>query len=182
MPNNFDLAIERVLSHEGGYINDPKDSGGETKFGISKRSYPNEDIASLTRERACEIYRRDFWGKLGLNELPYPVALVVFDAAVNHGLAPAASFLQAAYNSLKVGDTLKADGNLGPVTRLAVCAWVGGDRNREQIMAREVLLERTAFYALLYKAVGYPAYIRGWLNRVRSLREYLATLAKWSIV
>ncbi|MBI5843910.1 MAG: hypothetical protein HZB23_04475 [Deltaproteobacteria bacterium] len=48
------------MAHEGGYVNDPADPGGETRFGISRRAYPNEDIKALTRERAAEIYYRDY--------------------------------------------------------------------------------------------------------------------------
>lgn len=182
MPDDFDSALAFVLAREGGYVNDPADPGGQTKFGISKRSYPSLDIAALTREQAAAIYRRDFWDKLGLGDLPGPVALVVFDAAVNHGPAPAASFLQAAYNALAVGDQLAVDGHLGPVTRLAVAVWVGGDPARGQILAREVLLERAAFYALLYRASGYARFIRGWLNRIRALREAISRQAHWAIV
>ena len=54
---NFEDAFDRLISHEGGYVNDPLDPGGETKFGISKRSYPTLDIAALTREDARAIYR-----------------------------------------------------------------------------------------------------------------------------
>ncbi len=56
----FAVALEKVLAHENGYVNDPDDPGGETKFGISKRSYANLNIKDLTREQAAEIYYRDF--------------------------------------------------------------------------------------------------------------------------
>src|SRR5690606_2973445 len=62
-------AVEVVLEHEGGYVHDPHDPGGETKFGISKRQYPDLDIANLTREQAIEIYRRDWWDKYGYGRL-----------------------------------------------------------------------------------------------------------------
>lgn len=58
---NFGIAIETVLKNEGGYVFNPNDAGGETKFGISKRSYPNVDIKNLTVEGACAIYQKDFW-------------------------------------------------------------------------------------------------------------------------
>ncbi|WP_425526518.1 glycosyl hydrolase 108 family protein [Xanthomonas oryzae] len=51
-----------MLSHEGGYVNDPRDPGGETQWGISKRAYPELNIRALTRDQAIEIYRRDYWG------------------------------------------------------------------------------------------------------------------------
>lgn len=54
--SDFDKAFEIVVGHEGGYTDHPSDPGGETKFGISKRSYPNENIKGLTLERAKQIY------------------------------------------------------------------------------------------------------------------------------
>lgn len=89
----WERAIDQLLLAEGGYVNDPKDPGGETKFGISKRSYPHLDIAGLTREEAIQIYRRDYWD-------PIPAYLsdgmrwMVFDSAVNHGLPTALGWLK----------------------------------------------------------------------------------------
>ena len=56
---SFDEIIKHVLEHEGGYVNDPKDLGGETKYGITKRFYPDIDIKNLTIEEAKEIYKKD---------------------------------------------------------------------------------------------------------------------------
>jgi len=88
---NFDAAFALVVDAEGNYVNDPDDPGGATKFGISQRSYPALDIASLTLEDAKAIYQRDFWNRLGLDNDPWPVALLTFDAAVNQGPSFAAS-------------------------------------------------------------------------------------------
>jgi lysozyme family protein len=66
----FDDLIGRVLTHEGGYVSDPRDPGGETRFGIAKRSYPNVDIKALTRDDAIAIYRRDFWVRVQGDKLP----------------------------------------------------------------------------------------------------------------
>jgi len=60
MSDNFERCIAFVLRHEGGYVNDPRDPGGETKYGISKRAYPGLDIKNLTEEQAKEIYRQDY--------------------------------------------------------------------------------------------------------------------------
>ena len=82
---SFARAVAFVLAQEGGYSNDPNDPGGETRYGISKRRYPAEDIRNLTVERARELYRRDYWDKNRCGELPAHMALCVFDAAVNGG-------------------------------------------------------------------------------------------------
>ena len=58
---SFNKIIEKVLEHEGGYVNDPKDLGGETKYGITKRFYPDVDIKNLTKEQAKTIYHTDYW-------------------------------------------------------------------------------------------------------------------------
>ena len=57
----FYQEIKHVLKREGGYVNDPDDPGGETKYGISKRAHPDVDIASLTPESAAEIYKDYYW-------------------------------------------------------------------------------------------------------------------------
>lgn len=93
---NFDTAFERLIGHEGGYVNHAKDPGGETKFGISKRQYPDLDIAALTLDEAKAIYKRDYWNAIGGDDLPYPVAFEVFDAAVNHGVSRALGFMEEA--------------------------------------------------------------------------------------
>lgn len=93
---NFDQAFEYVIGHEGGYANNPRDPGGETKFGISKRAYPQEDIADLTIMRAREIYRRDYWDRCQCDQLPAWITFHVFDAAVNSGVRQASLWLQRA--------------------------------------------------------------------------------------
>lgn len=90
---SFDQALALVLKFEGGYVNDPVDPGGETKYGISKRSYPNVDIRNLTPELAGTIYQNDYWGPAGCDRLTPGMAVVVFDTAVNCGKARAVEWL-----------------------------------------------------------------------------------------
>lgn len=110
---NFDKAFERLIGHEGGYVNDPRDPGGETKFGISKRSYPAEDIKALTLERAKAIYRRDFWGMAGCDAVPDAMKFDLFDMAVNSGPVTAIKTLQRSAG-------VTPDGLLGPITLQAL--------------------------------------------------------------
>lgn len=84
--SGFDDAFDAVVGVEGGYVNNPADPGGETKYGISKRSYPTLDIANLTLDDAKAIYKRDYWDPLNLDNELYPIALLLFDAAVNQGM------------------------------------------------------------------------------------------------
>ena len=97
---HFENAIDFVLEHEGGYVNHPSDPGGETNFGICKRSYPKIDIKKLTRGAAVEIYRKDYWEKSGADKLDDALALVHFDTAVNTGLACADSLLAASQSDV----------------------------------------------------------------------------------
>lgn len=85
----FDTAFDRVIGAEGGYVNNPADPGGETNWGISKRSYPNVDIKGLTIDGAKGIYRRDYWDPLMLDSLHPSIAFQLFDFAVNSGVAAA---------------------------------------------------------------------------------------------
>jgi lysozyme family protein len=81
----FDQAFQIIVGEEGGYSSGYGDPGGETKFGISKRAYPNLDIANLTLEQAKAIYFEDFWTPAGCDSMRWELALCVFDAAVNQG-------------------------------------------------------------------------------------------------
>lgn len=83
---NWRRAISHIMAWEGGYVNDPRDPGGETNWGISKRAYPHLDIPNLSNEDAEEIYRRDYWMRSGANDLDWPLCLTHFDFAVNAGV------------------------------------------------------------------------------------------------
>lgn len=109
----FDQCFEKLIGYEGGYTLDPKDPGGETSWGISKRAYPAVDIKNLTRDGAKDIYKRDYWGRAQCDKLPPTLAFLLFDAAVNSGIGQAIRFLQRAVG---VAD----DGVLGALTLAAV--------------------------------------------------------------
>jgi lysozyme family protein len=147
---DFDQAFEVLLGHEGGYVNSRADPGGETKFGISKRSYPYEDIKALTVERARELYLRDYWGPAGCDALPDALKLQVFDMAVNSGVMAAIRALQKATGEAE-------DGKLGPHTLQAV-----------QSMPVMRLVARFNGARLLYisDATAWPAFGRGWCKRI----------------
>ncbi len=118
----FDACMKEVplrCLHEGGSavggwlceppqgVNHPKDPGGETKYGISKRSYPQVDIAALTEADAKEIYRRDFWAKIRGDDLPAGIDLATLDPSINSGRARGVRWMQQ-------GLGIMADGVMGP--------------------------------------------------------------------
>lgn len=155
----FDIAIDRVLGHEGGYNNIAADPGGETNWGISKRSYPNEDIRRLTRDRAVSIYKRDFWDKVNGDQLPTGVAFQALDFAVNSGIGTAIRALQRAAN-------VAEDGNVGPVTIAAI------NRMQPSDLTQRYIAERLEFYT---KLSGWPTFGKGWIRRMAGNLRFGAT-------
>ena len=162
MTKAFEKAFEDVIGLEGGYVNDPKDPGGETKFGISKRSYPKIDIKDLSLEEANGIYKRDFWDKLRLDKIDPEVAREIFEVAVNAGLKRSVRITQRALNYL--GEDLEEDGLMGPKTRKAIQKWVKKDKlallkvqNGEQYLYYKRSIRRNP---KLHR------FARGWLRRI----------------
>ncbi len=168
MSNAFRAAVEFTLSHEGGYSLHPRDPGGETNFGISRRSYPHLDIKSLSREQAADIYRRDFWERLALDDFPPALAAVVFDAAVNSGPDRSIRLLQEAVNAVACQPLVAVDGALGPKTRAAV----------GQFDAFEVALSAIALRGLFLLGLpGARDFGKGWSRRCKGLLKLACDLA-----
>lgn len=120
----FEEAFKRLIGHEGGYVSAAQakrnnDPGGETKFGISKRSYPGENIAGLTVDRAREIYFRDYWSPAGCGVVPDTLRFDLFDMAVNSGVKTAVKMLQGVVAETKDGiignRTLQAISSMAPL-------------------------------------------------------------------
>lgn len=155
---DFEQAFAKLVDpeHEGGYVNDPKDPGGETKYGISRRSYPGEDIKNMTLDRAKEIYRRDFWGPAGCDGLPDLLKFEMFDLAVNTS-APGKPVTAIRLLQQAVGAGV--DGTLGPNTLLAA-------QTLDPAKAlRRLQGLRLRYYANVPKATR-ELYLAGWVNRV----------------
>lgn len=150
MSVKFLQAINRVLGHEGGYVNDPTDPGGETRFGISKRSYPAVSIKELTRDQAIFIYYRDFWVKAHCEALSDGAGYQLLDSAVNSGIAQSLRFMQRA---LGVAD----DGIWGPVTLAS------SQRVSESDFILLFLAERLDFMTRLK---NWPHHGKGWARRI----------------
>ena len=158
---SFDKAMEFVFRWEGGYSNDPADPGGETKYGISKKAYPNLDIANLTRLQAKTIYEKDYWKSSYCHLLPYPLSLAVFDYAVNAGPPRAVKALQKVVGA-------SPDGLWGPETLLKIneaLRSVGTPR-----LSVHLCSERSNFYIdVVAKKPSQIKFLKGWLRRVFDL-------------
>lgn len=170
MALTYDQAFERVIGHEGGYTDDPRDRGnwtsgvigkGElkgTNFGISAMTYPNLDIKNITLQQAKDIYKVDFWNRVHGEELHNAVAYQLFDAAINHGVGNAIRLLQRA---LGVAD----DGRVGPVTLTAA----------KTIDTNDLLLKFNAQRIHFYTRIStFNTYGRGWMRRIADNLSYAA--------
>lgn len=157
---DFETAFDKVVGHEGGYNNIGRDPGGETKFGISKKSYPLEDIRNLTLARAREIYKRDFWDWCHTEDLHPGLRHFYFDSAVNCGRGWAVSELQRSLG-------LIPDAVFGPKTYAAVKA-----ASPHHIL-RTMFVARSLVYALSPNDSYFGA---GWYGRLYDVMA-LAVLA-----
>jgi lysozyme family protein len=138
----FTLIMNKILQHEGGYVNDPDDLGGETKYGISKRSYPNVDIKNLTRSQAIEIYKRDFYIPLEIDKFTnINLAVHYIDMAVNAGKTNAKNLLDEATEIQK-----KTKGNIVDIYKDL----------------------RKKYYTKVATYRNNQKFLAGWLNRVES--------------
>ena len=159
MDRRFLDAVFNTLSFEGGYAFDPEDPGGETKYGISKRAYPEVDIKSLTLDQAREIYARDYWEKVRCPEIRDDlIAAKLFDTAVNLGSMKAVKILQQAVRYL-FGVDLAVDGKIGPKT-IRAC---NDCKNPKALLAAMKFLQ-----AQHYVSLSNPKFLAGWLIRAMS--------------
>ena len=157
--NCFDLAFEKSLAHEGGYVNDPLDRGGETKYGITKRTYPTLDIAALTVNDAKRIYKQDWWDKYGLHIInSCEVAMKFFDTIINTGFRNGSVILQNAL--LACGEKVIVDGWAGTKTYAAV------NRVNPEVLLAAFRAEQANYYKrIVMRNPSQKRYIRGWLRR-----------------
>ena len=157
-------ALVKLFGVEGGYVNDPDDAGGETKYGISTRSYPNEDIKHLTLERAAQIYERDFWNPLRLSDVQNQViAEEVFDTAVNCGSGTGARILQEAVNLTNhPAPDIAVDGNVGPATIAAV----NGHKSPRTLYKALNGLQFMRYWDIIKARPEQEKFVRSWLSRV----------------
>lgn len=156
----YNKAFDLLMKVEGGYVNDPRDKGGETKYGISKKQYPNIDIKNLTLDEAKDIYFKDYWLRNKCDTLPDCLSVFLFDFCVNSNSIRARKFLQEALN-------VKIDGVIGNQTIAAA----------HRLPLKPVLDE---FYSLrvdyLMGLKDFNVFGKGWMNRVREVKAFCDSL------
>lgn len=170
----FEFALALVLKHEGGHVNDKRDPGGETNLGISDRrdgridgmadvdgdGLPDVRIANLTAVQAAVIYRRDYWDACKCDQLPAPLAVFLFDTAVNCGNRAAVRMLQRALG-------VKDDGVIGPVT-IAMCK--AADAQKAAVRFADARMNH-------YRSLPtFGVYGKGWTRRVQDVLQQISRL------
>jgi len=162
MSQRFTACLGFTLSFEGGFSNHPADPGGATMRGITQRVYDSyrdlkgierQSVRLIAEDELQAIYRDGYWNLCFCDQLPAPVDLAVFDAAVNVGPGRSVKWLQRV-----VGAT--EDGIIGPGT-LAAIARMAPPLNA---------LELTAIRRAYYERIGGP-FLNGWLNRLDALER-----------
>lgn len=147
-----------ILEIEGGYVNDPDDLGGETKYGISKRSYPKEDIRGLTVHRAIELYMRDIWVPNRLTEINnQTTANIIFRFIVHTGAYRAIKLIQQTVNEYI---TITIDGVIGSQTLKAI--------NTINDICLQTALRVTIcryYLRLVTRIPSQEKFLKGWIKR-----------------
>ena len=155
----FENIIDKVLEHEGGYVNDPYDKGGETKYGIAKRWFPELDIKNLSKEEAVNIYYNNYWNPSRAEKLPNDIKATYFDMCVNMGQRQPVLILQQAINSRKV-NKIKEDGVIGNITI----------ENAGRVSKKRLQAYRCLFYGkLVVQKPDQERFYYGWYKRATDI-------------
>lgn len=154
----FQQCVDHVLENEGGYVNDPRDPGGETNYGISKRAFPHLNIAALTRADAVKIYHDHYWNDIkGDQIISNELAMQVFDMAVNAGTVTAAKLVQEIVGT-------DQDGAIGRITLAAMDKYpsVAG------MIERYKFLRARHYCRIVARRPESVRFLSGWINRIDS--------------
>lgn len=158
---DFKDALSTVLRHEGGWVRHENDPGGETNYGITKRTAEAHgytgDMRDIPMALVSDIYYKSYWLAASCHKLPSTVAFQVFDAAVNHGVSRAIRMLQSQAGTV-------ADGVVGPNTLMAVSL------TPPPVLASRICAERLRLFAGL---VHFDQFGRGWTRRIATNLNYI---------
>lgn len=162
---NWIKCLETILHHEGGYVNHPKDPGGETNLGVTKRVYEDfggtKDMKDLTREDVEPIYKKNYWDRVKGDNLPAGLDLCVFDFGVNAGTGRAAKYLQTIIGTV-------ADGGIGPNTLKALEAHLEELPGGVKQLIETYQNKRQGYYESLST---FSTFGKGWTRRVQETTQ-----------
>ena len=163
MQANYDKCLETILHHEGGYVNHPKDPGGETNLGVTKRVYlehgGTKNMKDLLVEDVAPIYKKGYWDKMKGDELPNGLDLCVFDFGVNAGPGRSAKYLQTMIGTV-------ADGGIGPNTLAKLAEYV--EKHGIEKCIEDFQSARQDYYE---KLSTFATFGNGWTRRVDETTE-----------
>lgn len=168
MEGNFESCLEHVLKHEGGFVNHPKDPGGMTNLGVTKKVYEEwvqrevdeDEMRGLTPEDVAPLYKSQYWDRVKGDQLPSGLDFCVFDWAVNSGTGRAAKKLQSL-----IGTT--ADGGIGPNTLRRLDEYIEESGSVANVI-RQYTETRQSFYESLST---FDTFGKGWTRRNHETME-----------
>ncbi|MEM7195357.1 MAG: glycosyl hydrolase 108 family protein [Pseudomonadota bacterium] len=186
---DFETAFEHLIQVEGGYVDDPQDSGGETYKGVARRHHPgwngwqdidaakdsddfpdNLDSISRLQQRVKQFYKSQYWDRIAGDRIPdQTIAEEVFDTGVNMGMRRAARFLQESINLLDRNQTpgLVVDGDIGTKTLRALKSSIAADRSNRWVVLFLNLFQGQRYIEVLKLNPVNEKFARGWLKRVQ---------------
>jgi lysozyme family protein len=162
MKENYPACLKATLRYEGGKVDDPRDPGGRTAFGITQNTYnawrgkSDKDVFNITQDEVAAIYKTQYWDKIRGDDLPDGLDFAVFDFAVNSGVGRASKYLQS-----MVGVT--QDGVIGPKTVAAAKAYLG-------VRLTDMRL------GFLKGLPTWDTFGRGWANRINDVYSVVRDL------
>lgn len=176
--NGFDIGMAFTLKEEGGYVDDPRDSGGATLQGVTQAAYdiwrdiqrlPRRDIRGMTDSEKMTIYHDNYWLPGRCDRLPMLVSVAHLDWVVNHGVRGATKTLQQTLGF--TGDAV--DGSAGPDTFIAVAGITD-----PRAFATSYNINRRQWYRdRIAEKPDQVAFLKGWLGRCDRLDIYLGGLS-----
>ena len=173
--SNYQKCLDIILHHEGGYVNHPKDPGGETNLGVTKRVYDEwcvtedlapKDMKDLEVDDVAPIYKKNYWDRVKGDDLPTGLDLCVFDFGVNAGTGRAAKYLQTL-----IGTT--ADGGIGPNTLAKLDEYINEQENGVMDVIEQYQAERQSYYESLST---FETFGKGWTRRVTETTDTALTM------
>jgi lysozyme family protein len=165
---SFKECLDLVLKSEGGWVNNPKDPGGETNLGVTKRvweeyvGHPVESLKKLTKEDVAPLYELKYWRPCYAEVLPRGLDFVMFSMAVNAGPGRAVKLLQSVIGCVP-------DGVIGPRTRRLI-----SDSNSATLITKFSEARREYYRTLK----TFPIFGKGWLSRVDNEEKEALNMAK----
>jgi len=168
MKDNFRSALQAVLLHEGGYVNNPKDPGGMTNLGVTKKVWEEwvghpvgeKEMRALTPDTVAPMYRKKYWDAIKGDELPTGLDYLMFDFAINAGPGRAIKTMQKAIGTVP-------DGAIGPKTMQAL-----KDADQKDLVAK-FSMEKELFYKAL---PTFATFGKGWMRRVAEAQSHAVTM------